>query len=97
MVYVFNVGFEVGDVLVLHALTDKQRIGAFPKFIHQDILPLHGVDVLGQVVQDVVVDTGVEVSDRCRNEQQDTDDENGYTQFDDLFTEFQHRDPFLPF
>lgn len=71
--------------IVFHALTDKQRIGALPKFIHQDVLPLHGVDVLGQVVQDIVVDAGVEVSDRCRNEQQDTDDENGYAQFDDLF------------
>ena len=97
MVHLFQVGFQRRHILVFHALADKEGIGALPELIHQNILALHGINVIRQVVEDIVIDPGVEKAYGGWDQQQDTEDEDRYAQFYDFFTEFQHNGSFLPF
>ena len=63
-------------VLVVHAFHDDHGVSAFAEFILKDLLPNHGVDVIRQVGQDIVVDPGCRITQHGWNQQQQGNDQN---------------------
>ena len=58
MLYLFYFLLQCRNILVFHPLTEKQRVCPGTKFIYQNILPLHGLNILWQIVQNIIVDSG---------------------------------------
>ena len=50
------------DLLSLHAFHDKHRKCSCSKFLHQDILSHHRLDIFRRVGEDIVIDPGPHIS-----------------------------------
>ena len=85
MIHLLHPALELSGLGVGQTFRHKHGVGALAKVIEQDLLALHRLDVVGQVVEDVIIDTGVKVSDGRRDEQQNAQHQNRHPESDDLF------------
>ena len=81
---------QVGDVLVLHALRHDEAESAFSEFVHQDVLPFHGLDILRQIGEHIVVDACGLHPQPGGDYQRQRQNQNRQPQLDDCFPEFVH-------
>ena len=88
--HVLDFCLEVCDLLVGHAVHLERRKSSRSELRLQDVLSLHRVDVLGQVHQHVVVDSGGLVSDHGGNQEDCRKDQDRDAQFNDFFTQLFH-------
>ncbi len=63
-------------VLVVHALDHNHGVGALTEFVLQDFLPYHGVDVIRQISQNIIVDSGCRITQHGWNQQQQGNDQD---------------------
>ena len=78
---------EPGDLLRLHIFYYNEGKGAFAKILHQRILPDHGLHILGQVGQHIIIDSCICHSEYGRNEQQHREHQDRHSKLYDLFCE----------
>ena len=77
MIHLLDLLLQVRYLLLRHAFHDAHGKGAGPEFVDQDVLSHHGIDVLWQIGQKVVVDLCMQVADRRRDGQDQGQDQNG--------------------
>ena len=73
LLYVLHLLYISGhflDVLILHPLDHHHGEGTGTEILGQDILSLHGFDLLGKIGQDIVVGTGIQIPEHGRDQQQ---------------------------
>ena len=68
-IHLFNLFFQVCAFLRSHALYDLHRKRSFSKVVHQNVLPDHRINVVRQIIQDIIVDPGLKIS-QCRRDQE---------------------------
>jgi hypothetical protein len=94
VVDLLDLGLELRDVAVLHALHDDEGEGALAELIHQDVLALDGLHGIGQVIEHIVVDPGLRDAQNRGQQQREREDQNGPPPLCDGFAKFQQN--FIP-
>ena len=56
MVHITDPVSHLSYIILLHVLDDDHRESAFAEFVHQQLLTLHGLKVIRQIIQHIVVD-----------------------------------------
>ena len=67
MINFFQPGLQRVNITSRHALDYYKRERAFPEIMHELVLPYHRIHVLGQIVQHIVIDTGIGYSQHRRD------------------------------
>ena len=70
MIDLLNFCLQGSYILVRHILHDNEGKSALPKILHEFILPDGGIHILRQVIQHVIIDSGICNANHCRNHQQ---------------------------
>ena len=65
MVDLFNLFFQICRLPVFQPVCHKEGKSACTKFIDQDILTLHGIDLIRQIYQQIIIDPGMDVANGC--------------------------------
>jgi len=94
MVDALNLGLELGDIPVVHALDHDEGKRAFSEFIHQDILALDRFHGAGQVIEHVVIDPGLCHAQNRGQQERKGQDQNRPPPFCNGFPKFQQ--DFIP-
>ena len=69
MIDLLNFCLQGSYILVRHILHDNEGKSALPKILHEFILPDDGIHILRQVIQHVIIDSGICNANHCRNHQ----------------------------
>ena len=93
MVNLLDLLLQSGNVFFIHVFDNTEGKRACSELIDQDVLPLHGVDLLRQVGQNIIIDPGPDVADDRRNQQNERDNQDRYSELNDSFTDFLHKTP----
>ena len=76
MIDLLNLLLQLCRLMIRHPIDDKQGIGTFTKIFQEDILSLHGINIIRKIIQDIIIHPGINITDAGRYEQDQTDDQN---------------------
>ena len=93
MLYTFNLFNKLIGRLCIHILDDYHRIGTLIKIIHKNVLPLHSFYLTRKVIQNIIVNSCIKVSDCRWNEKQETQNKNWDSEFYNYFSKLFHNSP----
>ena len=93
MLYTFNLFNKLIGRLCIHILDDYHRIGTLIKIIHKNVLPLHSFYLTRKVIQNIIVNSCIKVSDCRWNEKQETQNKNWNSEFYNYFSKLFHNSP----
>ena len=85
LLHLFDLRFQLGDVLIGHILEDDKRESALAELVEQDVLSLDGIHAVGQVGQHIVVDARVHHAEHGGDHQDEREDQDRDAQLDDRF------------
>ncbi len=85
-----NVLLKLHNILALHAIHDEHGEGSRSEILHHNILPLHGLDILRKICQNIIIHSGIHIPQHRRNQQQYTDDQYRYPKLYHLFPKLNH-------
>ena len=93
MLYTFNLFNKLIGRFCIHILDDYHRIGTLIKIIHKNVLPLHSFYLARKVIQNIIVNSCIKVSDCRWNEKQETQNKNWNSEFYNYFSKLFHNSP----
>ena len=85
MVYILQLFCHFDDIRAIHAITDEHAVRALAKFIQQDILPFHSLNVIRQIIQNIVIYLSSDKSDGRRHHERHRQDQDENPELHDDF------------